>query len=145
MTASNERLKAIELWLREGRSDDVNSCLKQIHEVQQLLFQECAARLEPLLQAHVNQENPSNYRDKAAMCRWIGRELSRVHLGVVCPRTGAVGALFGDPGRNPDEGRWRLRYVDRERGPTVTYSSRELASLRLGPLVVRDDGRRRGG
>ena len=93
--------------------------------------QQVASRLQPKLNAHVQEMPRETYEDKKAIGDWVNAELEKFGLALRCPKTGLPAQLKGDPGNWPKIGRFQFQVVTGTGRPKRTVSTDTLPVLEL--------------
>lgn len=131
------RKKLIADWLAAPTSNDLPTQLRQTEAIQQEFLNECAGRLEGPLNQYLAKLPSLSFEDKSQICRFVNSTLARVHLGVLCTKSGVVGSLVADRSpRTGPLGRFQLRVPDSVASiRSVAWSSVRLPQIELGPRV----------
>ena len=77
---------------------------------------EMAARLEPVLNAHIQAMPHETHEEKKTLANWVNAEVEPFGLAVKCPKTGLPAKFRGHPGHWPGIGRFGFEvYIDGKR------------------------------
>jgi hypothetical protein len=113
---------------------DAGGYVEQAQSLQELnhgFRREMAARLQPVLNAHVQAMPRDTHDDKKAISRWVNEELRRFDLAIKCPKTGQPSLLFAGPGNHPEIGRFILEHKSPEGKRVRGVQTPELPVLEL--------------
>ena len=103
------------------------------HEIRHAL----AARLEPALNAAIQEMPHDTYEEKKALARWINEEVRQFGLAAKCPKTGRPAILLAGPGDDPMKGRFQFDIITPEGKRKRTVSSVILPVIALTEAPVR--------
>lgn len=106
-------------------------------ELESLVRQEVAARLQPVILQRVRLMRQETYAEKQEVARWVNGELRRLGLAVRCPVTGKPGTLVVDLG-GAQETVSRFRVETRAEG----HRTRKMLAYELTDFQLIDDAPR---
>ncbi len=136
---------------------DSGGYVEQAQSLQELhhdFRREMAARLQPLLNVHIQAMPHDTYEEKKALARLVNDELRRFDLAIKCPKTGLPALLVGDPGNHPEIGRFCIEIKAEDGKRKRTVNTPQLPQLELMEAAPRREalsewhdrvGRPRGG
>ncbi len=113
---------------------DSGGYVEQAQSLDELLHgfrREMAARLQPVLNAHIQAMPHETHEEKKALARWVNEELRRFDLAIRCPKTGQPSLLFAGPGNHPEIGRFILEHRTPEGKRVRPVQTPELQHLEL--------------
>lgn len=131
---SSDRVDRIVQLLRQTTPSGFDAAYTELKSLSDLVREELAARVEPVLNAELEQRGHDSIDDKKATCKWVNgilRELA--DLAIKCPVTGEPSILAANPGRHPERGRFQILVTTPEGTRRATKSSDELPILKVCP------------
>lgn len=111
---------------------ELRAVVDELREQQRTTAERAAAKLAGPLNAAIRNMPSDTYEAKAHISKFVNAILADLNLGIVSPKSGHVGILLADPGRNFTEGRFKIRSAPSNNAPTETWSSITLPVLELG-------------
>jgi HEAT repeats len=135
------RLEKIKALLDEKPPRTYASAAARAKELLSLTKQEIAARLTPILNAHLRRNMPETYTQKQAITSWVNAELRELGLAIRCPKTGRPAILITDiRGGDEEISRIRLEVQDEAGRRHRTFTGSTLPELELMEAAPRHEG-----